>query len=70
MTANIGKADFIVRFVLGVCLFILPLLNIPAIWSSAVLAYGSIAIGLILVATAFLRFCPLYRILGISTCKI
>lgn len=70
MTTNVGKADLTVRFILGACLFFMPLLNIPAIWSSAVLAYGSMAIGLILVATAAFRFCPLYRLLGISSCKI
>ncbi len=70
MTANIGKVDLTVRFLLGVCLFVLPLLNIPAIWSSSVLAYGSMAVGVVLMATAAMRFCPLYRLLGISTCKI
>ena len=70
MTANVGKVDLTVRIVLGACLFFLPLLNIPAIWSSAVLGYGSMAVGLILAATAAFRFCPLYRLLGISSCKI
>ncbi len=70
MTANVGNMDRILRAILGIILFIAPLLNIPAIWSSAYLAYGSMAVGLILVATAFFRFCPLYRILGLSTCKI
>ena len=70
MTANIGKADTIARFFIGALLFFLPLLNIPAIWSSAVFAYGSMAVGLILVATAAFRFCPLYRLFGISSCKI
>jgi hypothetical protein len=39
-------------------------------WSSATLAYVSMALGAVLVVTAFFRFCPLYRLLGISTCKI
>ena len=70
MTAKIGKVDIIARFFVGSLLFFLPLLNIPAIWSRALLAYASMAIGLILVATAAFRFCPLYRLLGISSCKI
>jgi hypothetical protein len=70
MTANVGNMDRILRAILGIILFIAPLLNIPAIWSSAYLAYGSMAVGLILVATALFRFCPLYRMLGLSTCKI
>lgn len=70
MTANLGKVDIVARFVIGALLFFLPLLNMPAIWSSATFAYGSMAIGLVLVVTAAMRFCPLYRLLGISTCKI
>lgn len=70
MTANVGNIDRIARFVLGLVLFFAPLLNIPAIWSSAGFAYGSMAVGLVLVLTAMFRFCPLYRVLGLSTCKL
>lgn len=70
MTANLGSPDRLLRAVLGLVLIFLPLLNIPAIWSSATLAYGSMAVGLVLVLTALFRFCPLYRIVGISTCKL
>ncbi|MEH6741072.1 MAG: DUF2892 domain-containing protein [Sulfitobacter sp.] len=70
MTANLGNKDCVLRAILGLVLIIAPLLNIPAIWASAALAYGSIGLGLILVATALFRFCPLYRIVGITTCKI
>ena len=70
MTANVGNTDRILRAILGLILIFAPLLNMPAIWSSAALAYGSIVIGLVLIATALFRFCPLYRIFGLSTCKI
>lgn len=70
MIANLGKPDRLLRAILGVALIILPLLNMPNIWSSATLSYGSMVVGVILGATAIFRFCPLYRILGISTCKI
>ncbi|WP_298864344.1 DUF2892 domain-containing protein [uncultured Sulfitobacter sp.] len=70
MSNNVGNIDRIVRGLLGLLLIIAPLLNIPAIWSSAALAYGSMAAGLVLVVTAVLRFCPLYRMLGVSTCKL
>lgn len=70
MTANLGSPDRILRAILGIVLIVLPLLNIPAIWSSAGLAYVSMALGLILVLTALVRFCPLYRLVGISTCKL
>ena len=70
MTTNIGRYDLVARVLLGVGLVFLPLINIPEIWSSSVLVYASMAIGLILIVTAVFRFCPLYRILGISTCKV
>lgn len=70
MTFNVGSTDRVLRGLLGLMLIIAPLLNMPAIWSSAPLAYGSMAIGLVLMITAALRFCPLYRIVGISTCKL
>ncbi len=70
MSANIGNPDRLLRAILGLVLFVLPLINVPAIWSSGVLAYGSMAVGLVLVVTAVFQFCPLYRILGISTCKL
>jgi hypothetical protein len=70
MTANLGNADRILRAILGLALIAAPLLNIPAIWSSAALSYGSIAVGLVLFATALFQFCPLYRIVGMSTCKL
>jgi hypothetical protein len=70
MSANVGNMDRVLRGFLGLILIIAPLLNVPAIWSSAPVAFGSMAIGLVLVATAVVRFCPLYRIIGVSTCKL
>ena len=70
MSANVGNMDRILRGILGLVLFFAPLLNTPAIWSNAALAYASMAVGIILVATALFRFCPLYRLLGMSTCKL
>ncbi|SDZ40388.1 Protein of unknown function [Jannaschia faecimaris] len=67
MTPNVGTVDRVVRLVVGLVLILAPLLNIPAIWSSGVLAYGSIIVGLVLVATGLLRMCPLYRLLGMNT---
>jgi hypothetical protein len=70
MTANLGNPDRLIRALIGLALFFLPLLNMPAIWSSAAFAYGSMAVGVILMATALFRFCPLYRLVGLSTCKL
>lgn len=70
MTANLGNIDRLMRLVLGIALFAAPLLNIPAIWSNGLFAYASMAVGLVLAITALARFCPLYRLLGVSTCKL
>lgn len=70
MTANLGTWDRILRLIVGLALLFSPLLNIPAIWSDGSWAYVSMAIGLILTATALFNFCPVYRIFGISTCKL
>mgnify|MGYP005995879463 CR=1 FL=1 len=70
MTANIGTIDRGARFLAGLLLFVAPLLNVPEIWTSAGMAYTSMGIGLVLGLTALFRFCPVYRILGISSCKL
>jgi len=70
MTANLGNLDRIARLFIGLLLFFFPLLNIPQIWSSSGWAYASMAVGVVLTFTALTRFCPLYRVLGISTCKL
>lgn len=70
MTANLATYDRVARLILGLALIAAPLLDLPAAWSNGALVIGSIVVGLILAATALIRFCPLYRMLGISTCKL
>lgn len=70
MSANVGSIDRIFRAFMGLLLILAPLTNKPPIWESATLAIVSMALGTILIATALFRFCPLYRVLGISTCKL
>jgi len=69
MTTNVGNADRMIRFLLGLALIAAPLMNMPAVWSDPVWAYAAMAVGLVLAGTALLKFCPLYRVLGLSTCK-
>lgn len=70
MTSNVGTIDRATRFVIGLALIIAPLMNLFGIWSSNTWGYVSMAVGAVLIATAFLRFCPAYRIFGISSCKV
>lgn len=70
MTANVGMWDRLVRFIVGIALIVAPLINLMGLGSNATVAYILIAIGAVLVLTSMIRFCPLYRLLGMSTCAL
>lgn len=66
MVRNEGTVDRIVRVVLGVVLV--------AAWAFAWLT-GTLAVvlgvvGIVLIGTGAVGFCPLYRMLGMSTCPV
>ncbi|SOH93824.1 Protein of unknown function [Monaibacterium marinum] len=70
MTLNIGRFDRIIRVVLGAFLIIAPLTGGISLYQSTLLAIISAVVGVVLIATAAFRFCPLYRMIGIRTCKV
>ncbi len=70
MVKNIGSADRIIRLIVGLVLIGLPLLSSMTIFDSSTMKIASVVIGAILAGTALFRFCPLYRILGLRTCKV
>ena len=57
-TANVGTADRIIRLIVGGLLCVLAAVGTIGIWGW---------LGLILIATAFVKFCPIYKILGMKT---
>ena len=59
-TTNVGSADRIARIVAGLALIALAL-------SGTIGAWGWV--GVVLLATGFMQFCPAYAILGLKTCK-
>ena len=65
MNANIGLVDRVARIVVGVGLiaYAIPLGFAPTGWNWI----GWI--GVIPLATAMFGFCPLYTLLGVSTCS-
>lgn len=63
MQANVGSSDRIIRIVLGAILVAL-FFVVTAPWKWVALVAGIVAI-----ATGLLRFCGLYKLLGINTCK-
>ncbi len=70
MIQNVGKIDRLMRLILGVALMIVPFVTELALWDSAGLKYGAVAVGVVFAVTAVFRFCPLYRLVGMNTCKL
>jgi hypothetical protein len=58
--------DKIIRLIIGVALALWAVLSAGL---SSPLSYIALAAGVILIVTALMNFCPLFRILGISTRK-
>ncbi|WP_431307723.1 YgaP family membrane protein [Agaribacter marinus] len=57
-TPNLNSIDRILRLIIGIAILSLAFFGPQSPW-----AY----IGIILILTAFINFCPLYRIFGLST---
>lgn len=62
-TANIGTPDRIIRIVVGLAL----LVWFFADQSGGVLHWLKAVVGIVALGTAVLNFCPLYRVLGLSS---
>ncbi|WP_372988938.1 DUF2892 domain-containing protein [Sulfitobacter sp.] len=70
MTTNIGTIDRVFRFVLGIILLAAPFVSGLDLFNSSTTTIISVIVGLVMVGTSALKFCPLYRIFGIKTCKL
>ena len=70
MTANIGSIDRIARIILGIVLLAAPFLSGMALFNSTTATVISAIVGIVMLATSSMRFCPLYRIFCIRTCKL
>lgn len=70
MTANIGTIDRILRLLVGLALVAIPFLVDPATFGAPAVRYAVIAVGAVLILTAAVRFCPLYRLVGMRTCRV
>lgn len=60
MTKNVGALDRVLRIIIGLGLLSLVFVGPKTYWG---------LVGLIPLLTAFISFCPAYRLLGIRTCK-
>ncbi len=70
MSVNIGTLDRAFRFVLGLVLLAAPFISGLAIFESTTATVVAVIAGIVLLGTSAMRFCLLYRILGVGTCKI
>lgn len=59
MKANVGGIDRALRIVLGLVLLCLVVVGPKTLWG---------LVGLVPLATGLMRFCPVYPLLGVSTC--
>lgn len=66
MKKNLGSLDKKVRILIALIVAVLYYFNMV----SGALAYIFMAVALILLVTGLINFCPLYRVLGVNTCKI
>lgn len=64
---NVGRLDQQVRYAVGALFVIYGVIAFVATWP---LAVGATVAGVALLATARLRFCGLYRLIGVNTCPI
>lgn len=62
MQQNVGGIDRVLRVLIGLALLSL------LYWGEGNLKWLGL-IGIVPIATALLRFCPMYSIVGISTCS-
>lgn len=69
MSSNVGNIDRAIRALVGLFLIVAPFLGLFGLAVSGAVSYAMVAVGLVLVGTAIFRFCPAYRLLGLSTCR-
>jgi hypothetical protein len=65
-----GTTDRVIRGIVGVLLILLPFLTGWGMFSAQWAVYLSVLVGLVLTGTAVFGMCPIYRVLGINTCRI
>lgn len=69
MTNNVGMIDRTLRAVLGLVLLYLAIFSGLALFAAPLFKYGAVIVGIIMLLTATTKFCPVYTLLGIRTCR-
>jgi len=66
MKKNVSNLDKGIRVAIAALVALLYYFDVI----TGTLAYVLMGVGIILLVTSLINFCPLYRILGINTCKL
>lgn len=66
MNANVGSADKLVRLVTAVVAAVLAFV----VGAGSVGGILLLVVAVVMLGTAAVGFCPLYRLFGMSTCKV
>jgi hypothetical protein len=66
MKCNVSRTDKIVRVILSIVLVAIGLFLQPT--AGAIALIVPVVLALVLLSTVFLSWCPIYAVLGISTC--
>lgn len=70
MTPNVGTIDRLLRAALGVALLYLAFFSGLEFFASPLIQYGAGLVGVVMLATAIGKVCPLYALFGIKTCRV
>ncbi|WP_337867870.1 DUF2892 domain-containing protein [Meiothermus sp.] len=65
MKPNEGTTDRIIRLALAVVFFLLAFAVAAGVW-----VYVAAGLGVVMLLTSVVGFCPLYALLGINTCPV
>jgi len=65
MTTNVGNADRVIRIIIPAAIILLSIFKIITGTVDLIL----LIVAFILVVTGIIGICPLYRLLGINTCR-
>lgn len=66
MKKNVGNGDRFLRIMIGIIALILVMGNVV----EGALMWIALAVGIIMVVTSSIQFCPLYTLFGFNTCKV
>jgi len=66
LARNVGSVDKVIRLVVGIALAAFAFLGAGLSTTMGIIA---LVVGVVLIATGLINFCPLFKILGISSLR-